>query len=294
MAYYTKRTNDLLPLFEESVSVLCWAYNEEELIEEFLYRINSVMKSTVRSYEIIVIDDCSTDKTNAKIREIQELIPEIKLFRNETNRNVGYSCKRAIQEASKKYLFWQTIDWSYDITMFRTFLDILSGCDVVAGVRRAPVKVKTKWIKPLAGILKLTGVNHITRRSDTIFKAFVSVMNYSLIRILFSVPISDYQNIVFYSKKLIQGIEMEADSSFLNPELLLKAYWQGAHLVEVPIAFLPRQAGIAKGTKPAAIQASIKDIIFCWWSWIVKGRKVDKGEGLIIRLKKEEWETIQS
>ena len=280
-ARYTMEYARSLPRFDRSVSWLCWAYNEEELIEEYLLRANDLLRNTVEDYEIVVIDDCSTDRTNAMVKGLQERIPQIMLIRNEQNLNVGLSSQKAIQSATKEFLLWQTIDWAYDITLLRVFLELLKSYDIVAGVRRAPVVVadNIRWLKPVLTLGRLFGINHITRRSDTVSKALVSLINYILIRVLFRVPLSDYQNVVFYPRRLIQSITYESKSSFGNPEGLIKAYWQGARIVEVPISFIPRQKGEAKGTKPKAIFSSVSDIFRLWWRWIVLGKARPRCQG---------------
>jgi len=265
--------------------MLCWAYNEELLMGEFLARAQTLISSCVDDYEILVIDDCSFDRTNKIVVEAMAQNPRIRLIRNKVNRNVGYCLKLAVKSASKDYLFWQTVDWSYDITNLRKFLGLLKIHDVVSGVRRAPVECKVKLLKPFVLLMKLFGMKHLTRRSDTVGKAIISVCNYILIRTLFGVPLSDFQNVVIYPTRLAQSIVMESDSAFSNPEILLKAYWAGARIAEVPINFLPRTAGEAKGTRFRALITAVFDVVGWWWRWIVIG-KIDRSRpGSISRLR---------
>ena len=278
-----------LPKFESSVSLLCWAYNEELLIGGFLERAQALVASCVDDYEIVVIDDCSTDRTNAIVQAAVEANPRIRVIRNAVNRNVGYCLKLAVKSASKQYMFWQTVDWSYDIANLRAFLELLKTHDVVVGVRRAPVQCRVGVFKPLAGLLKLFGVKHITRRSDTLGKAVVSVLNYLLIRVLYRVPVSDFQNVVFYPTKMAQSFTLEANSAFSNPETLIKSYWAGASIAEVPISFIPRSAGEAKGTKFPAIKAAVRDVVGFWWRWVVLGGIEKKTTGRVRRLVPAEW-----
>jgi glycosyltransferase involved in cell wall biosynthesis len=288
---YTLAKCRQLPKFDRGVSWLCWVYNEEVLIEGYLRRAHAMLAETARDFEIVVIDDCSTDGTNAIIRRLVNEMPEIRLLRNEVNLNVGISSQRAIKAARKEFLFWQTIDWSYDIRHLRVFLELLRTYDVVAGVRRAPVTVaeNRKWLKPVLLLMKLFGIKHLTRRSDTVSKALVSVINYVLVRMLFRVPLSDYQNVVFFPTRLIHSVRYESRSSFSNPEGLIKAYWKGASIVEVPISFLPRQAGEAKGTRLKAIRASVADVFWLWFRWVVCGRREVVRPGSVRRLAPEEW-----
>jgi glycosyltransferase involved in cell wall biosynthesis len=247
-----------LPLkFERGVSLLCWAYNEEDSIVEYLQRATDLMDATVEDYEIVLIDDGSVDKTYEAAKIFQKTHPRLKIFQNECNLNVGISSRRAIQRASKEYLFWQTIDWGYDISNLRENLEYLKKYDIVQGVRSM----------------------ELGRRSDNLKKAFVSIINYLLIRILYRVPLSDFQNVTFYPTKWIQSVKYEAKSSFANPEGLIKSYWNGMSIKEVPINFIPREKGSAKGTRIKAIMNSVKDILRLWVKWVLLGGrgKIKKG-----------------
>jgi len=276
--------------FDHSVSLLCWAYNEEDSIQGYLVKATQLMDSSVDDYEIILIDDGSRDKTYEIARAFQEKNSKLKIFRNERNLNVGISSQRAIQRASKEFLFWQTIDWCYDISNLREFLGYLEEYDVVQGVRRNPVDVRIKLLKPFAALLKLFGMKHLTRRSDTIQKAIISLLNYILIRVLFRVPLSDFQNVTFYRTSWIQSLKFESRSSFSNPEMLLKSYWNGMSIKEVPISFLGRNKGEAKGTRLAAIIGSVKDIFRLWFRWIILRKREFVRKGKIARLSPSEWE----
>lgn len=287
---YTRDYEENLPKFNKGVSLLCWAFNEEELIEGFLERATDLLDRAAEDFEIVVIDDCSTDRTNEIVRDVQLKNPRIRLLRNERNLNVGLSFQRAIQNAAKEYLFWQTIDWSYDISRLKTFLQFLQDHDVVAGVRASPVQGADRRHQLLLAFLKLFHIRHLTTRSDKLQAAIVSVINYTLIRILFRVPVSDYQNVCFYQSARLKEILFESRSSFSNPEHLIKGYWRGANIVEVPISFMPRQLGEAKGIRPSAIFRSVRDILRLWLKWIVLRQRGVVTFGEVRRLKPSEWE----
>jgi len=281
---------DPMKKFERGVSLLCWAYNEESSILEYLERASQLMDSTIEDYEVVLIDDGSTDRTYEIAKTFQQKNQRLKIFKNEKNLNVGISALRAIQYATKEFLFWQTIDWSYDISKLRVFLEYLRRYDIVQGVRRRPVQVRVKAFKPFVGALKLFGIKHLTRRSDTIGKAIVSVINFIIIRTLFRVPLSDFQNVTFFPTKWVQSITFESKTSFLSPEGLIKSYWHGMSMKEVSINFLARNKGEAKGTRAGAILNSVKDIFRLWFRWVVLGKRGVIKKGEIIRLNPSEWE----
>jgi glycosyltransferase involved in cell wall biosynthesis len=263
--------------FDRSVSLLCWAYNEEDLIQGYLEKATCLMENSVEDYEIVLIDDGSTDRTFEIAKVFQQKNSRLKIFRNEKNLNVGISGQRAIQRASKEFLFWQTIDWSYDISNLRLFLEYLRTYDIVQGVRGKSINGKR-------GPFRLLDGGYLTRRSDTVRKAMVSLINYFLIRFLFRVPLSDFQNVTFYPTKWLQSIRYESKSSFGNPEGLIKSYWKEKVIKEVPIDFIPRSKGKAKGTKLKAIRSSVRDIFKLWWRWVVLGERGEIKRGKIYRM----------
>ena len=98
-----------------SLSMLGWALNEEENIGEYIDRAGAFLGALTDHYELILIDDGSTDRTWDLITEAQGTRRWLKAYRNERNRGSGYNTKRAISLATQDYVFWQTVDWAYDI-----------------------------------------------------------------------------------------------------------------------------------------------------------------------------------
>lgn len=253
--------------FRQSVSLLAWGYNEQELIVNFLDRAVALLDATVEDFEIVLIDDGSTDDTGRLADNYAARESRVRCLHNGTNRGVGYSCRRAISEARRTFLLWQTIDWSYDLSDLRIFLELLNHFDVVQGVRAFPTGLLSR-VPVLCSILR------IRSRSDSFAKAVISLCNYYLIRILFGASFNDFQNVTFYKSEFIQNVELVGNSSFANPECLLKALSAGLKIIEVPIGFIRRKTGVAKGTRFRSIVRSIRDILTGWldWGWRMRLR----------------------
>jgi glycosyltransferase involved in cell wall biosynthesis len=249
-----------LQKFEHSISLLAWGLNEEDLVEAFLDRAFALLEETAVDYEVIFVDDGSTDRTPELLAAYAVKEPRLKIVRHERNYNVGIACRTAISNASKDFLFWQTVDWSYDIKNLRIFLELLNHFDVVQGIRPVPIRL-------LSYIPVLRSIYRVNRRSDTFRKAIVSLGNYYLLRLLFGAKFQDFQNITFYSTKFVQSLSIVGGTSFVNPELLLKSYARGIRIIEVPIRFIPRSQGEAKGTKFKTILRSVTDTFRNWLTW---------------------------
>lgn len=249
-----------------SLSMLGWALNEEESIGSYIERAEQCLDAVTDDYELILIDDGSTDRTWETAQGYQAARPWLRLFRNERNRGPGFNTKRAISLASKDYLFWQTVDWAYDIRELMASLRLLEKYDVLQGVRLDAVSP--------------TGL--MARRSDHFGKAIVSVTNYLLIKFLFRLPLRDYQNVTVYPRALIQSAHLETQSAFTNPECLLKVWWKGVSIKEIPVPFIKRERGSAKGTRPKAVLAAVRDVVSWWVQWILLRRRPDHGRGRVV------------
>jgi glycosyltransferase involved in cell wall biosynthesis len=254
--------------FDRSVSLLAWGYNEEAIIKDFLDRALALLEAAVQDYEVVFVNDGSTDGTGRIADDYARREPRLRVLHNERNLNVGLSCRRAVAAAQKEFLFWQTVDWSYDLTHLRTYLELLKHFEVVQGIRPTPERI-------LSHIPVIRSIYRVKSRSDNLKKALVSLSNYYLLRLLFGVNFHDFQNVTFYPSALVQSVKLEGKSSFVNPEMLLKTHALGARFLEVPIPFIPRQRGVAKGTKLKAITNSVRDILTNWYRWGWRQRLVN-------------------
>ena len=265
--------------FDRSVSLIAWGLNEETLLESFLDRSFALLAEVTDDYEVVFVDDGSTDRTPEILDAYAAKEPRLKVITNEVNLNIGRSSRRAIASASKDYLFWQTVDWAYDIRNLRIFLELTRYFDVVQGVRPVPIRL-------LSYIPVLRSIYRVRTRSDNLRKAIISLSNYYVLRILFGAPFHDFQNVTIYPTKLLQSVTLIGDSSFINPECLLRTYERGATYIEVPISFIPRAAGEAKGTKFKAIRRSIRDILHAFfdWGWRRRGQNRREARSKIFRV----------
>lgn len=143
------------------VSVVLPVYNEKGHLEEEVRRIRAALEVSQYSFEIIVIDDGSTDGSDDALRAIEG----IRLIRFAQNRGTGSARKAGTRAACGRVVVWTDVDMTYPNDEIPRLVKELEGCDQVVGARTSEqgtaklVRTPAKWfIRKLASYLVRTPI----------------------------------------------------------------------------------------------------------------------------------------
>lgn len=117
------------------LSLVIPVYNETQRLKAGLHTAINYLQKQTYSWEIIVVDDGSLDKT---ARIARQFIPPIHLLKTSRNFGKGHAIRLGIEAAIGDYIIFSDIDFSVPISYLPKFLSALNKFDVAIGSRRLP------------------------------------------------------------------------------------------------------------------------------------------------------------
>lgn len=196
------------------LSVLIPVYNEEAGVAQVIRRVAAVPLDK----EIIVVDDCSSDRTPEILATLQAEIPGIRVIRHPVNRGKGAGVRTAMEAATGDCLVIQDGDLEYDPDDLPKLLQpIAEGrAQVVYGVRSLAGQ---KWHVR-------TGNNCLTWLTNRLYGLHIHDMEtcYKMMR-----------------AEVARGLDIECPRFDLEPEITAKIARRRYAIHEVPISYRPRK-----------------------------------------------------
>jgi len=162
------------------ISLVIPAYNESKVIASTLNKSISYLSVQRYDYEIVVVDDGSTDNTADLVLEFCKQYPKVKLIRNIKNKGKGFSVKRGVLFSKGNYIFFSDADLSTPIAEAENLLFYFSqGYDIVVGSRalkESRITLKQPWPRQGMGkffnlLVRLLGLSGI-KDTQCGFKCF--------------------------------------------------------------------------------------------------------------------------
>lgn len=117
------------------ISVIIPAFNEETRLNSTLGSIWRALRRRFEDFEIIVVDDGSTDGTAAVVTEFALTHPRVFLLTYPVNRGKGYAVRRGVLASRGQYVLFSDADQSTPLREVRKLLDALESHDVAIGSR---------------------------------------------------------------------------------------------------------------------------------------------------------------
>src|SRR4051812_13481618 len=119
----------------DSITISIFAYNEETTIGRLVDESLSVLKALTSDYEVLVVNDGSTDRTRDIVRQLAEKDAHVRLLDHPRNLGFGPTLRDAYQQASKTLVFLLPGDGQIAPGEIHALLPALTDVDLVLGWR---------------------------------------------------------------------------------------------------------------------------------------------------------------
>lgn len=222
-----------------SVSFVIPMYNEELNIEHALDAAVEALAKYAGDYEIVIVDDASTDRSPQIVAERAAEDPRIRMIRNATNRKLGGSLKAGFQAATKDVVLYMDADLPFDPDVLGRALRAMhvTGADVIAGYR-------------------------LDRTIEGFRRTLYSYVYNALIGVLFGWPHRDINfSFKVMKREVLEAIELKSEGSLIDAELIVKAKNHGFSIQQIGLDYFPRIRGKSHLSSPSVIFKILAELI---------------------------------
>lgn len=228
MSYLEKRLS--------SISFFCPAYNEEKNLPILIPKVHALLNSLTDTFEILIIENGSRDKTAAIADELAAKYPNVHALHYEKGLGYGGALMEGFKRAQYDYVCYTDGDNQYDVDEFVEGFRLMKDADIASGYVRAKAVSKYRMLQ------------------SNIFNALIPLLFFTYIRDINC-------SMKIYKRKVLDTIEIKSKSAFIDAEMLLKAQRAGFRIKQYPVTHYERTSGTAIGSKPSVILDTIKDML---------------------------------
>jgi len=205
------------------LSVVFPFFNEEGSLPRIETELVPVLHGLGVEYEIVAVDDGSTDGSKALVLDLKERVQGLRLLEHPHNRGLGAALRTGFEAATGDAIVTFESDFTYPPVQIAKLIirQMESGADCVAGVAMHGRKV------PLLRRLGSDAVNRIYR--------------------LWAGPYASWTPLFrLYRTEAVRSLELESEGFEINAEILVKLLRAGRKVIEVPVDLVDRKEGASK------------------------------------------------
>lgn len=222
-------------------------WNEEKNIEKVVKAAIPIAQQTAEKWEILMVDDGSTDKTLQIARKLEKENPQLRTLALHPNRGYGAALRAGFEHAKYDYIVFTDGDLQFDFSEVTRFLEKIDSADLVIGYRQ--------------------------KRQDKMVRHFLMILHRIWVFIFFRFYVKDIDcGFKLFRKNAIEDImPFRSEGAMITTEILAKAKAKELRIEQVPITHYPRKYGNPSGANLSVIiRAMLETMIL---SWDIKNRR---------------------
>lgn len=215
-------------------------WNEEKNVKFVVESAIPIAKKIAREWEILIIDDGSSDRTLEIGRELAREHKNVRVITHTPNRGYGAALREGLEQAKYKYVVFTDGDRQFDFSEVERFIENIKGTDIVIGFRK---KRRDDFVRHiLMNLLKLW---------DFVFFRFY---------------FKDIDcGFKMFKKDAIQTImPLRSEGAMITTEILAKATGKKLKIKEVEVSHYPREYGAQTGANMEVVVRAVLESFILW------------------------------
>lgn len=213
-------------------------FNEEANIEHALGYAVDALEQHARDYEIVIVDDASTDNSTDLVRRAIAGNPRIRLIRHEFNQKLGASLKSGFAAARHELILYMDADLPFDPDVLGRAIRAMyvTRADLISGYR-------------------------LDRTTEGLKRTIYSLAYNSLISFLFNSRVRDVNfSFKLMKRSVLDALELKADGSLIDAEIVVKSLNLGFIVQQIGLDYFPRTHGESTLSSPTVILKIFREL----------------------------------
>jgi len=232
-----------------SISAFYPAYNDGGTIASMVVATVATLRQLTDEFEVIVVNDGSSDHTELVLDELQAKYPELRVIHHPHNKGYGGALRSGFAAATKELIFYTDGDAQYDPRELALLLSRLTdGVDLVNGYK--------------------------IERSDPLHRIIIGRIYQWGVKLLFGLRLKDVDcDFRLMRRAIFDKVTLESDSGVICVELMKKVQDAGFVLAEVPVHHFHRAYGRSQFFNFPRIRRTLFNLARLWWELVYTKRK---------------------
>lgn len=221
-----------------SISLVIPMFNEELNIDHAIQYAVDALQAHVREYEIIIVDDASTDQSPELVRAAIAGNPRIRMIRHEFNQKLGASLRTGFAAAKMELILYMDADLPFDPDVLGRAIRAMrvTRADMISGYR-------------------------FDRTTEGFKRTVYSIIYNLMIRTLFNINVRDVNfSFKLMRREVLQAINLRSEGSLIDAELIVKAINHGFVVQQIGLDYFPRVMGESTLSSPKIILKIFREL----------------------------------
>jgi glycosyltransferase involved in cell wall biosynthesis len=225
------------------LSIFFPMWNEEDYVERAVRAAEDECQrliglGEIADYELVIVDDCSTDRTPAIADALATADPHVRVVHHAVNRGLGGSIKTGFDAVRGDVVLYTDADLPFEMLELGRALRVLRQyeADMVSAYR-------------------------LDRTGEGPRRAIYSFVYNWLVQLAFGTRVRDI-NFAFklVRRRVLDAARPVSEGSFIDAELVIRAQRLGFHIVQIGVDYFPRTRGVSTLSSPAVIRRMLTEM----------------------------------